>query len=112
MICAGSIARPRFEPEAFAQNSKLLEPFGAIAKSNDCTMAQLALAWILARENQTMVPIPGTKHIEFMQENAGASEIELDQSTVDELDQLINEDTIIGARYTESRMESTDSEKD
>ncbi len=107
-----TIARPRFEPEAFAQNSKLLEPFGAIAKVNDCTRAQLALAWILAREDKTMVPIPGTKHIEFMQENAGASEIKLDQSTVDELDQLINEDTIVGNRYIASRMEDTDSERD
>jgi len=105
-------ARPRFEPEAFAQNIKLLEPFGAIAVRNNCTMAQLAIAWLLAGQDKTMVPIPGTKHIDFMIENAGASEINLDQDTVDELDQLINEDTIIGERYTAARMASADSERD
>lgn len=107
-----TIARPRFEPEAFAHNKKLLEPFGAIAQANDCSMAQLALAWLLARENRTMVPIPGTKHIEFMEENARASEIVLDQSIVDELDELINENTISGTRYTAARMADTDAERD
>jgi len=107
-----NIARPRFEPEAFAENVKLLEPFGAIAKANECSMAQLALAWLLARQERTMVPIPGTKHIEFMEENAGASEIVLDQSTVDELDELINESTITGARYSDARMADTDAERD
>ena len=105
-------ARPRFEPDAFAQNSKLLEPFGDIARANNCTMAQLAIAWLLARQDRNMIPIPGTKHIEYMQENAGASEIILDQATVDELDQLINEDTIIGKRYSKDRMASADSERD
>jgi aryl-alcohol dehydrogenase-like predicted oxidoreductase len=107
-----TIARPRFEPEAFAQNKKLLEPFEAIAQANDCSMAQLALAWLLARESCTMVPIPGTKHIEFMEENAGASEIVLDQSTVDELDELINENTISGTRYAAARMADTVAERD
>ena len=107
-----TIARPRFEVEAFAQNKKLLEPFGAIADKNNCSMAQLAIAWLLARQDKTMVPIPGTKHIEYMQENAGAAQISLDPETVDELDQLINETTVIGDRYTKARMVSTDSERD
>ncbi|MCP4182574.1 MAG: aldo/keto reductase [Hyphomicrobiales bacterium] len=107
-----TIARPRFEPDAFARNKKLLEPFAAIAQANDCSMAQLALAWLMARENRTMVPIPGTKRIEFMEENAGASEIVLDRSTVDELDELINESTISGTRYTAARMADTDAERD
>jgi aryl-alcohol dehydrogenase-like predicted oxidoreductase len=107
-----TIARPRFEPEAFAENIKLLEPFAAIAEANECTMAQLALAWLLFGQDQKMVSIPGTKHIEYMEENAGASEIVLTRETVDELDQLINESTIIGERYTADRMASSDSERD
>lgn len=107
-----TIARPRFEPDAFEKNAKLLEPYGKIAKANDCTMAQLALAWLLAQDNRSMIPIPGTKHISFMQENAGASEIILDQATIDELDELINDETIIGTRYTEARMTSADCERD
>ena len=59
-----------------------------------------------------MVPIPGTKHVEFLIENAAASKVELDPSTVAELDQLINEDTIIGNRYVDARMAEADSERD
>lgn len=106
-----TIARPRFEAENFAQNQRLLEPFGEIAARNDCSMAQLALAWLLARGDD-IVPIPGTKHPDWMRENAGAADIELDAATVAELDALINEDTVAGHRYTDDLMASTDSEKD
>ncbi len=107
-----TIARPRFEPDAFAQNSKLLRPYGAIAERTGCSMAQLALAWLLALQDRTMVPIPGTKHIDFMLENGAASEIELDAETVAELDKLINEETIVGTRYNEDRMRDADAERD
>ena len=106
-----SIARPRFEVENFAQNEQLLIPFGEIATRQGCSMAQLALAWLLA-QGDNILPIPGTKHMDWMIENAGAGEITLDASTVDELDQLINEDTVAGHRYTDALMASTDSEKD
>ena len=106
-----TIARPRFEPENFNRNLKLLEPFGEIAARCGCSMAQLALAWLLARPGG-LIPIPGTKHREWMIENAGAAEIALDDQTVAELDALINEDTVAGYRYTDALMKSTDSEKD
>ena len=106
-----TIARPRFEPENFAENQKLLAPFGEIAARNDCSMAQLALAWLLAQDGD-MIPIPGTKHMDWMIENAGAANVLLDAATVAELDALINEDTVAGYRYTDALMKSTDSEKD
>lgn len=105
-----SIARPRFEPEAFSKNSELLVPYAEIAKQNNCSMAQLALAWLLHREGS--VPIPGTKHIAFMKENAGASGITLSADTVAKLDQLINEKTIVGNRYSDERMADADAERD
>ncbi len=105
-----TIARPRFEPEAFKKNSELLTPFAEIAQQNNCSMAQLALAWLLHRRND--VPIPGTKHIEFMKENAGASEITLSDETVAQLNELINEDTITGNRYNDMRMAEADAERD
>ena len=105
-----TIGRPRFEPEAFEQNSKLLIPFAEIAEQNNCTMAQLALAWLLHRENS--IPIPGTKHMEYMKENAGGSGVNLSAETVNALDNLINEDTVIGHRYNDARMADTDSERD
>jgi aryl-alcohol dehydrogenase-like predicted oxidoreductase len=106
-----SIARPRFEPENFARNRELLTPFGEIAEREGCSMAQLALAWLLAR-GDNIVPIPGTKHHDWMIENAGAGDIALGAETVAELDALINEDTVSGNRYTDALMASTDSEKD
>ena len=107
-----TIARPRFEPDAFAKNQALLVEFGEIAKDNDCTMAQLALAWLLAIEDQTLVPIPGTRNIQHMKDNAASANIALSESTVAALDALINESTVTGTRYTADRMLETDSERD
>ena len=105
-----TIARPRFEPEAFRKNRELLEPYAEIATQNNCTMAQLALAWLLHRDNS--IPIPGTKHIDFMKENAGASAVTLSTDTVAKLDALINEKTIVGNRYSDERMADADAERD
>jgi len=105
-----TIARPRFEPEAFSQNSKLLVPFADIAKQSGCSMAQLALAWLLNRENS--IPIPGTKHMDYMKENAGASSVTLSADTINQLNDLINENTVIGNRYTDERMADSDAERD
>ena len=107
-----TIARPRFEPDNFARNVELLEPFSKIARQQNCSMAQLALAWLLARSEKTLIPIPGTKHIDYMRENAGAAEIKLDDAIVNTLDNLINEDTVAGRRYTDEAMAAADSEKD
>ncbi len=106
-----TIARPRFEPENYSRNSKLLGPFKKIATEQSCSMAQLALAWILAR-GENLVPIPGTKDVEHMRENIAAVDIVLDSSIVEKLDRLINESTVAGRRYTDQLMDSTDSERD
>ncbi|MES9964025.1 MAG: aldo/keto reductase [Candidatus Sedimenticola sp. 20ELBAFRAG] len=107
-----TIGRPRFEPDNFERNSKLLVPFAEIAEALECTMAQLSLAWLLAKADGTLVPIPGTKHMSYMLENAAAADISLDESVVRELDQLINEERVAGTRYTAELMESIDSERD
>jgi len=105
-----TIARPRFEPDAFSQNKKLLVPFADIAEQHSCSMAQLALAWLLHRENS--IPIPGTKHIDYMKENAGAASVTLSTETVEQLNALINENTVIGKRYSDDRMAEADAERD
>ncbi|MEM7292187.1 MAG: aldo/keto reductase [Pseudomonadota bacterium] len=107
-----TIARPRFEGDNFAQNRKLLAPYKEIADEVGCSMAQLALAWVLARQNRKMIPIPGTKDFAHMQENAAAGDIKLDAATVERLDALINENTVAGERYTDAGMKAADSEKD
>lgn len=111
-----TIARPRFEPDNFAHNVSLLTPFNDIATGVGCTPAQLALAWLLARADSRgelrYVPIPGTKHLEWMRENGDAADIRLDDATCNELDTLINESTVKGTRYTDALMASVDSERD
>ncbi len=107
-----TIARPRFEPENFSRNSKLLPAWNGIAAELDCTPAQLALAWLLARSSETLVPIPGTRSIDHLRENAGAAAIALEPRVIDTLDELINEDTVLGSRYTAGLMASIDSERD
>lgn len=107
-----TIARPRFEVENFNKNLELLKPYKKIAEEQNCTMAQLALAWILARHGNRMIPIPGTKDINHMRENAGAGDIVLCDDVVQTLDTLINETTVAGRRYTDALMASTDSERD
>ncbi len=106
-----TIALPRFEPGTFEINQQLLTPFSEIAEQQNCTMAQLALAWLLAL-GENMIPIPGTKHLEFMTENALAGDIVLSAETVEALDQLINENTVSGRRYTDEGINTTDSERD
>lgn len=107
-----TIARPRFEPAAFAANEQLLIRFRKIATDYQCTTAQLALAWLLNREDCTLVPIPGTRDSQHMRDNAAAADIRLDESTIQTLDALINESVVIGARYTPERMADADSERD
>lgn len=107
-----TIARPRFEPDAFAANQALLVEFEKLASDNDCTMAQLALAWLLAVDDQRLVPIPGTRSIQHMKENASSANVLLTPETLARVNALINESTVQGDRYTADRMVSTDSERD
>ena len=99
---------PRFEPTTFAKNLDLLPRYSAIAQEVGCTNGQLALAWVLAQDDN-ILPIPGTTKIEHLEENAAAADIELDQSVVESLNQLINEHTVHGPRYNAKNQREVDS---
>lgn len=109
-------ARPRFEADAFAKNSELLKPLEDVAKELNCSLAQLALAWVIHQPNRqgnkTLVPIPGTKHIEYMRENIGALNITMTPDVVSHLSTLIHDDLVVGERYSEGQMKVMDSERD
>ena len=107
-----TIARPRFEPGAFARNAALLEPLGAIAERLGCTRAQLALAWLLHARGGRLVPIPGTKRPEWLRENLAAADVALDARTFAEIDASIDDEKVEGARYTPDRMAASDAERD
>lgn len=106
-----TIARPRFEPENFVENAKLLLPLANIAKELDMSMAQLSLAWLLAKGDD-IIPIPGTSNLNHLKENAAAGDFKLTTETVNELDKVINDELVAGARYNDFLMETVDSERD
>ena len=107
-----TIGHPRFNGDNWLHNKQLLPAYFAIADEVGCTPAQLALAWLLALEDGSLIPIPGTRSVAHMQENAGAGDIALGADVVRRLDALINEDTVAGPRYTEDRLAEADSERD
>jgi aryl-alcohol dehydrogenase-like predicted oxidoreductase len=104
------LAQPRFQGENFARNLKLLDGLSAIARQNDCTMAQLALAWVLARRND-IIPIPGTTRLDHLKENAAAADIRLSADTIARLDALVNAKTVSGPRYNDATFLEIDTER-
>jgi aryl-alcohol dehydrogenase-like predicted oxidoreductase len=96
-------SNPRFQEEALRQNVELADRVRALAEERGVTPAQLALAWVHAKGND-IVPIPGTKRPERLEENAAASEIELSDEDVAALDQAVPADAVVGGRYREAEM--------
>ena len=101
---------PRFQGENWQANLKLLEGFAAIARDAGCSMAQLALAWTLARR-PFITPIPGTTSLEHLAENAGAASVTLSADLLARLDALINLKTVHGPRYPAMTQPEIDTEE-
>lgn len=91
---------PRFTPEARKANLALVDVLGKIAGRKKATPAQIALAWLLARK-PWIVPIPGTKRPERLEENIGAAAIALTPDDLREIESAASKITIEGARYPE-----------
>ena len=89
---------PRFTPEALASNLELVDKVTAIATRLRATPGQVALAWLLARK-PWIVPIPGTRRIERLDENLAAAELDLSQDDLDELTAASNSVNVQGDRY-------------
>ncbi len=93
---------PRFSEENFDKNLQLVAYVKSIADEVGCTPAQVALAWLL-QQPESIIPIPGTRQISRLEENAGAVEIRLDDSQISKLGHTLK-DTAQGTRYHESMM--------
>ncbi|HEX2987165.1 MAG TPA: aldo/keto reductase [Chloroflexota bacterium] len=91
---------PRFTQEARKANRTIVELLGNIAGKRDATPAQIALAWLLAQK-PWIVPIPGTRRLERLEENLGAVEVELTSGDLREIEETAAHITIQGARYPE-----------
>jgi len=89
---------PRYQQEYAANNNNLSRGFAELATSKSCTAAQLALAWVLA-QGDNIIPIPGTKKIKYLQDNAGAVNVELSQQDFKALTDLLDKYPNTGDRY-------------
>ena len=92
---------PRFSGEHWKNNNELAKAFAEIASGKSCSPAQLALAWLLNRGDH-IIPIPGTRHIKYLEENSGASDISLSDEDMREIDSLLTRFPDIGSRYSEN----------
>jgi aryl-alcohol dehydrogenase-like predicted oxidoreductase len=94
---------PRFQGENFEKNIQLVREVEALAQEKGCTTAQLALAWVLA-QGEDVVPIPGTKHVRYLDENIGALDVTLTDADLQRLDAILPPGAAAGPRYAERAM--------
>jgi len=90
---------PRFQGANLAANVALVDRLAAIAREKGCTPAQLALAWVLA-QGEEVVPIPGTKRRQYLEENAGAVDVALSPSDLARIGAVIPKESVAGERYS------------
>ncbi|MGD8450308.1 MAG: aldo/keto reductase [Phycisphaerae bacterium] len=94
---------PRFAGDNFAKNLHLADEVRKLAEAKGCRASQLALAWVLA-QGEHIVPIPGTKRIQYLEENAAAADITLTPDELQHLTAIAPPGVAAGERYPESMM--------
>jgi aryl-alcohol dehydrogenase-like predicted oxidoreductase len=98
---------PRFQDANFAHNFEAVETVRAIASQCGATPAQLALAWVLKR-GPDIVPIPGTRHVTYLEENVRSVELKIPDSIWSDLDKALSTFQVAGLRYPEAGMKHLD----
>ena len=94
---------PRFQGDNFQKNLDLVKKVEEIAQEKRCTPSQLALAWVLA-QGEDIVPIPGTKRRKYIEENAGALEVQLSPQDLVRIEEVFPHGVAAGSRYPEQMM--------
>ena len=89
---------PRFQGAALEVNLALVDKVTGIAAEKGCTPGQLALAWVLA-QGEDVAPIPGTKRVRYLEENAAAASISLSEDDLERLTDAVPRDAVAGDRY-------------
>src|SRR5205085_1391048 len=95
---------PRFKGENFRRNLELVERVREMATKKGATPGQLALAWVLAR-GEDIVPIPGTKRVRYLEENAAAAEVKLTEEDLERLDEHATVGAAAGDRYPDHSLD-------
>ena len=98
---------PRFEQEALQANLALVDLVGKVAERKDATVGQVALAWLLAQK-PWIVPIPGTRRLERLDENLGSADLDLTTEDLAELDSASTNVQVVGDRYPEAMQKMID----
>jgi aryl-alcohol dehydrogenase-like predicted oxidoreductase len=98
---------PRFTPEALKANLAVVDLISDIARRKNATPAQIALAWLLARK-PWIVPIPGTRKLERLDDNLGSTEVELSSDDLREIGSAFSKIEVQGARLPEAHMQLID----
>src|SRR3954463_9428547 len=91
-------SNPRFQGENFGRNLELVERVREIADEKGITPSQLALAWVLA-QGEDVVPIPGTKRVHYLEENAAAADVELAEDELARIEAAFPKGATAGERY-------------
>jgi aryl-alcohol dehydrogenase-like predicted oxidoreductase len=97
--------QPRFQGENFQKNLDLVREVEALAREKGVTPSQLALAWVLAQGGD-VVPIPGTKRVKYLEENAAAGDVQLSANELRRLDETFPVGAAAGTRYPEGGMKN------
>jgi len=98
---------PRFQGDNFRKNLDLVKKIEEMAAAKGCTPSQLALAWVLA-QGQDIVPIPGTKRIQYLEDNLGSLRISLTADELAQIDAILPAGAAAGERYPEGGMQAID----
>jgi len=98
---------PRFQGENFDQNLELVDHIEQLAAQKGCTAPQLAIAWLLT-QGKDVIPIPGTKHQKYIEQNAAAADIEFTEEELTEIEKMAPQGVAVGPRYPEEKMKSID----
>jgi len=94
---------PRFQGENFNKNLELVEKVKELAEKKGCTPSQLAIAWVLA-QGEDIITIPGTKRVKYLEENLGATGVQLTTEELETIDAILPAGSVAGTRYPEMFM--------
>ena len=96
---------PRFDAENLRRNVEMLKPIEEMAAVHRCTPAQIALAWVLA-QGEDIIPNPGTKRRNYLEQNAAAADIQLSPDEINRLSQAFPLGAAAGTRYAEKQLKT------
>jgi len=99
---------PRFQGENFQKNLDLVTTVETLAREKGCTASQLALAWVMA-QGDYIFPIPGTRRLKYLEENAGSVNVQLSEDELKHIDAVFPKDAAAGERYAAASMKALNS---